>query len=62
MNKPLQILVAEDNRGDVFLIREALAKHGVAHELHVVRDGEEALRFIEASVTESLARMCSCWT
>ena len=48
MDKPLQILLAEDNRGDVFLIREALSKHNVAHELHVVCDGEEALRFIES--------------
>ena len=47
MDKLLQILVAEDNSGDVFLIREALSKHNVEHELHVVRDGEEALRFIE---------------
>lgn len=42
-----QILVAEDNVPDVFLVREALALSEVEHDLHVVEDGEEALRFIE---------------
>lgn len=41
------ILLAEDNSGDVRLIREALAAHGVTEELVVVSDGEAATRFIE---------------
>ena len=44
--KPLQILLAEDNRADILLVREALNEHGVIHELHVVRDGEEAIQFL----------------
>lgn len=43
----LHILLAEDNRGDVLLIEQALAEHHIRHELHVVHDGEQALRFIE---------------
>ncbi len=42
----LRILLAEDNLGDIFLVRRALAEYRIAHELHVVRDGGEALDFI----------------
>jgi CheY-like chemotaxis protein len=42
----LNILLAEDNPGDVLLVRRALEAHHVAHELHVVRDGGEALDFV----------------
>lgn len=42
----LHILLAEDNRGDVLLIRRALDEHQIEHHLHVVTDGEEALRFV----------------
>jgi CheY-like chemotaxis protein len=40
------ILLAEDNLGDVLLVREALATHHIPHELYVVRDGGEALSFV----------------
>jgi CheY-like chemotaxis protein len=42
----LQILLAEDNQGDVLLVQQALEEHHIPHELHVVADGEEALRFV----------------
>lgn len=42
-----QILLAEDNPADVALVREAFKEHGVACGLHVVRDGAEAIGFIE---------------
>lgn len=41
------ILLAEDNPADVELVREALADRAVACDLHVVSDGEQAVRFIE---------------
>lgn len=41
------ILLAEDNAADVFLVREALRAHNLSANLHVVADGEEAIRFIE---------------
>jgi CheY-like chemotaxis protein len=44
--KLLHILLAEDNRGDVLLVRQALDAHHVRYELHVVQDGEQAVRFI----------------
>ncbi len=43
----LNILLAEDNRGDVLLVQEALKAHRVQHTLHIVRDGAEALAFVE---------------
>jgi len=44
--RPLQILLVEDNPADVRMAREALAVTRISHELHVVRDGEEAMRFL----------------
>lgn len=40
------ILLAEDNSRDVELTLAALAEHGLANEVVVVRDGEEALDFL----------------
>lgn len=44
--KMLHILLAEDNRGDVFLVRRALEEHSISHQLHVAHDGAEAVTFI----------------
>jgi chemotaxis family two-component system response regulator Rcp1 len=41
------IFVAEDNPGDVDLLRLALEEHGVNCDLLVATDGERALRYIE---------------
>ena len=43
----LKILLAEDNLADVLLVRKALEEYQVPYDLHVVRDGEEALTFIQ---------------
>jgi CheY-like chemotaxis protein len=43
----LNILLAEDNLADVLLVRKALDEYEIPHDLHVVRDGEEALAFIQ---------------
>lgn len=42
----LNILLAEDNAGDVFLVRRALKAHKIPHRFAFVRDGAEALEFI----------------
>lgn len=42
-----RILLAEDNDGDVFLVRRALEKRSILHELAVARNGEEALAWLE---------------
>jgi chemotaxis family two-component system response regulator Rcp1 len=43
----VRILLAEDNDGDIFLVRRALEKRGVPHHLTVARNGEEALELLE---------------
>ena len=45
----IRILLAEDNDGDVFLVRRALEKRGLVHELTVARNGEEALNLLNHS-------------
>jgi len=42
-----QVLVIEDNRADVFLIRDALRTADIDAEIHVVTDGEAAVAFFE---------------
>ena len=44
--KPVEILLVEDNLGDVDLTREALDKGKLRNNLHVARDGEEAMAFL----------------
>ena len=43
---PIEILLVEDNAGDVRLTREALAEAKVPNRLHVVPDGIAALQFL----------------
>jgi CheY-like chemotaxis protein len=45
--RPYQILLAEDSAADVGIVRIALRDQGLDHVLHVARDGEEAISFIE---------------
>jgi CheY-like chemotaxis protein len=42
----IQILLVEDNPGDIRLTKEALRGARVTNELHVVGDGEEAIEFL----------------
>ncbi len=44
-----EILVADDNPADVYLIREALKEHGVKCALHVAPDGKEVLQIISGA-------------
>jgi chemotaxis family two-component system response regulator Rcp1 len=44
--KPVEILLVEDNPGDVRLAREALREGKVRNRLYVVGDGFEALAFL----------------
>ena len=43
---PIEILLVEDDPGDVLMTKEALADAKMANELHVVSNGEEALAFL----------------
>lgn len=50
----VEILLAEDNPADVYLIREALREHAVECNVRVASDGKEVLRIILADA-ENLA-------
>ncbi|MEV4055024.1 response regulator [Amycolatopsis sp. NPDC049688] len=43
---PIDILLVEDDPGDVLMTREAFAHHKIRNPLHVAEDGVEALRFL----------------
>lgn len=45
-SRQVEILLVEDNPDDVELTLHALRKENLANNIHVVRDGEEALEFL----------------
>lgn len=47
MLKEVEILMVEDNPGDVLLTQEALQDGRVSNRVHWVKDGVEALAFLE---------------
>lgn len=48
MNKKVEILLVEDNPNDAKLTLRALRKNNLMNDVHVVKDGVEALDFIFA--------------
>ena len=44
---PIHILLVEDNEGDIVLTTEALEEGKIANSLSVVRDGQEAIDYLE---------------
>jgi CheY-like chemotaxis protein len=44
--RPIDVLLVEDDEGDVVMTREALDEGRVRNRLHVVRDGVEAVNFL----------------
>ncbi len=53
--RPIEILMVEDNPGDVRLTVEALKEGKVRNILHTVEDGEEALKFLRRQETYTKA-------
>ena len=45
----IEILLAEDNPADAEMTLRALRKHNLANQLHWVKDGVEALEFLECT-------------
>src|SRR5436190_22726560 len=43
----LRILLAEDNPGDVFLVKEALSSNNLTYSLRTAEDGERALALLQ---------------
>ncbi len=46
-SQPIEILLVEDNPGDVLLTREAFQEASIRNNLSVAEDGEQALRFLK---------------
>ncbi len=46
LSKPIEILLVEDNPGDVRLVQEALQEAKVRNQMSVVDDGVEAMAFL----------------
>ena len=46
LGKPVEILLVEDNEGDVGLIEEVLEETKIRRHLYVAEDGEEAMLFL----------------
>ena len=45
----------EDNEADVFLVRKALQEAAVDADLHVIRDGDSATKFIDETDADAAA-------
>lgn len=45
LGKPVEILLVEDNEGDVGLIEEVMEETRIRNNLHVATDGEEAMLY-----------------
>ena len=45
-NSELEILLVEDNPGDIRLTQEAFKESGINYKLHIATDGIEALNFL----------------
>ena len=47
MDSKITILIAEDDPNDVMLLELAIRKNGITSPVRVVRDGEEAVEYLE---------------
>lgn len=45
--RPIEILLVEDNEGDVYLTKRAFEEAKIINNLHIATDGEEALAILE---------------
>ena len=54
--KLIDILLIEDDSGDVLMIREALAETGIAHRISHVENGEDGITYLERRTPFETAR------
>jgi CheY-like chemotaxis protein len=47
MSKLVPILIAEDSEDDALLLRQAFLQAGVPNPLHIVNNGEEAIKYLK---------------
>ncbi len=46
VNKPIEILLIEDNEGDILLTRKAFEQGKISNHLSIARDGKEGVDFL----------------
>lgn len=51
--KDIHILLVEDNEGDIVLTKEALSDAKIKNKVSVAKDGEEAIRFVDAGLNDN---------
>jgi CheY-like chemotaxis protein len=56
-SQPVEILLVEDNEDDAMIIQEVFADMRLATLIHVVRDGEEALDYLQRQGKYAVVRM-----
>jgi two-component system response regulator len=56
-DQAVELLLVEDNPSDEELTLHVLRKHKLANQIHVVRDGEEALDYLFATETVRIPRL-----
>jgi len=56
-SQPVEILLVEDNEDDAVIIQEVFADMRWATLIHVVRDGEEALAYLQRTGRYKMVRM-----
>jgi DNA-binding response OmpR family regulator len=49
------VLIVEDNEADVFLIQEAIEAKKLPVALHIVKDGEQAIRYFDRTDADATA-------
>lgn len=47
----INVLLVEDNEGDILLTKEAAEDSGIVENIRVIKDGKEAIKFFEALTT-----------
>jgi CheY-like chemotaxis protein len=55
--EPIRILYVEDNAGDILLFTDAIEESNISYVLNVVKNGYEALDFLNKKDKYSLAEM-----
>lgn len=53
--RPIEVLLVEDDPGDVLMTREAFEDYKVRNRLHVVHDGVEAMSFLRRTAEHAEA-------